>query len=82
MKTPVFDKFLREISSENGKAPDQDWIAYMLRFCGYCLIGEYLEHVWPIWVGSGRNGKGALERVIESILGDFAVHLRWSEIAE
>jgi putative DNA primase/helicase len=35
-----------------------------------------------MWVGSGRNGKGALERVIESILGDFAVHLRWSEIAE
>jgi len=80
--TPVFDKFMREISNQNGKPPDQDWIAYMLRFCGYCLIGEYLEHVWPIWVGSGRNGKGALERVIESILGEFAVHLRWSEIAE
>lgn len=82
MATPVFDKFMREISNENGKSPDQDWIAYMLRFCGYCLIGEYVEHVWPIWVGSGRNGKGALERVIESVLGDFAVHLRWSEIAE
>jgi putative DNA primase/helicase len=82
MKTPVFDKFMREISNENGKAPDKEWIAYMLRFCGYCLLGEYMEHVWPIWVGSGRNGKGALERVIESILGEFAVHLRWSEIAE
>lgn len=80
--TPVFDKFIRELSNENGKAPDHDWIGYILRFCGYCLIGEYLEHVWPIWVGSGRNGKGALERVIESILGEFAVHLRWSEIAE
>jgi putative DNA primase/helicase len=54
----------------------------MLRFCGYSLVGEYREHVWPIWVGSGRNGKGALERVIENIVGDFAVHLRWSEIAE
>ena len=82
METPVFDKFMRELSNENGKAPDQEWIAYMLRFCGYCLLGEYMEHVWPIWVGSGRNGKGALERVIESILGEFAVHLRWSEIAE
>jgi P4 family phage/plasmid primase-like protien len=82
MATPVFDKFMREISNENGKPPDQDWIAYMLRFCGYCLIGEYIEHVWSIWVGSGRNGKGALERVIESILAEFAVHLRWSEIAE
>jgi P4 family phage/plasmid primase-like protien len=82
METPVFDKFMRELSNENGKAPDDAWIAYMLRFCGYCLLGEYIEHVWPIWVGSGRNGKGALERVIESILGEFAVHLRWSEIAE
>lgn len=82
MRTPVFDKFMREISNENGKEPDEEWIAYMLRFCGYCLLGEYLEHVWPIWVGSGRNGKGALERVIESVLGEFAVHLRWSEIAE
>jgi P4 family phage/plasmid primase-like protien len=82
MPTPVFDKFMREISNENGKPADQEWIAYMLRFCGYCLIGEYIEHVWPIWVGSGRNGKGALERVIENIVGDFAVHLRWSEIAE
>jgi hypothetical protein len=35
-----------------------------------------------MWVASGRNGKGALERVIESILGEFAVHLRWSDIAE
>ena len=82
LDTPVFDKFMREISAENGKPADEEWIAYMLRFCGYCLIGEYVEHVWPIWVGSGRNGKGALERVIESILGEFAVHLRWSEIAE
>jgi P4 family phage/plasmid primase-like protien len=82
MATPVFDKFIRELSNENGKAPDHDWIAYMLRFCGYCLLGEYLEHAWSIWVGSGRNGKGALERVIESVLGEFAVHLRWSEIAE
>lgn len=82
MRTPVFDKFMREISNENGKPPDQDWVAYMLRFCGYCLTGEYREHVWAIWVGSGRNGKGALERVIESVLGEFAVHLRWSEIAE
>jgi len=57
-------------------------ICYMLRFCGYCLLGEYVEHVWLMWVGSGRNGKGALERVIESILGEFAIHLRWSEIAE
>jgi P4 family phage/plasmid primase-like protien len=82
MATPVFDKFMRELSNENGKDPDNGWIAYMLRFCGYCLLGEYVEHAWPIWVGSGRNGKGALERVIESILGEFAVHLRWSEIAE
>jgi P4 family phage/plasmid primase-like protien len=82
MPTPVFDKFMREISNQSGHAADEDWIAYMLRFCGYCLIGEYPEHVWPIWVGSGRNGKGALERVLERILGEFAVHLRWSEIAE
>jgi len=82
MPTPVFDKFMRELSNENGKDPDSGWIAYMLRFCGYCLLGEYVEHLWPIWVGSGRNGKGALERVIEGILGEFAVHLRWSEIAE
>jgi len=82
MATPVFDKFMREISNANGETPDQEWVRYMLRFCGYCLLGEYVEHVWPIWVGSGRNGKGALERVMESILGEFAVHLRWSEIAE
>lgn len=82
MATPVFDKFMREISNQNGESPDDNWISYMLRFCGYCLVGEYIEHAWPIWVGSGRNGKGALERVIESILGEFAVHLRWSEIAE
>jgi putative DNA primase/helicase len=82
LSTPVFDKFMREISNANGEAPDEDWIAYMLRFCGYCLLGEYREHVWPIWVGSGRNGKGCLERLLQFILGDFAVTLRWSEIAE
>jgi putative DNA primase/helicase len=80
--TPVFDKFMREISNENGKPQDADFVAYMMRFCGYCLLGDYPAHVWPIWVGSGRNGKGCLERLLQFILGEFAVTLRWSELAE
>ena len=82
METPVFDKFMREISNENGKQPDDDWIAYMLRFCGYCLIGEYPQHVWPIWVGSGRKTARVPLSESLSLFGEFAVHLRWSEIAE
>ncbi len=82
MPTPVFDKFMRELSNENGRGADEQWIAYMLRLCGYFLLGEYLEHVWSLWTGGGRNGKGSLERLVERILGEFAVQLRWSEIAE
>jgi P4 family phage/plasmid primase-like protien len=82
VQTPVFDKFMREISNENGAVPDAEWIAYMHRFCGYCLLGEYPEHVWSIWVGTGRNGKGALQRVLEAVLGDFAATVRWTEIQQ
>src|SRR5262249_3714833 len=31
MQTPIFDKFMRELSNENGKPPDTEWMSYMLR---------------------------------------------------
>ncbi|MBZ5596860.1 MAG: hypothetical protein LAN83_00945 [Acidobacteriia bacterium] len=80
MPTPVWDYFIRSISSANGQPPDQDWIASMTSLIGYCTLGIFTDHVWPLWTGSGRNGKSGLARLMQFILSDFCVTVRFSEL--
>lgn len=75
---PRWDRFLLEVFDSN-----QELIDYMQRFLGYCLTGSTEHHVLPIWYGTGRNGKGTIVRVLESILGsDYVVTLSSGYLAE
>ena len=74
------------VAPEDGGAPPDLWlkfldrvfnnndalIAFVQRFCGYCLTGEVSEHVFAFLFGTGRNGKGVFCSVIAYILGDYA----------
>jgi putative DNA primase/helicase len=52
---------------------DQELIAFLKRFVGYCLTGDTREHALVVFHGSGANGKSTLVGVLRRLLGDFAV---------
>ena len=79
--TPVYDYFMRSISSANDQPADEDWMRWMERLLGYCLLGALPYHIWPLWTGEGGNGKSCLARIIHYILGDFCALVRWSELS-
>jgi P4 family phage/plasmid primase-like protien len=78
--TPIYDYFLRSISSVNDQPADEDWMRWMERLLGYCLLGSLPYHIWPLWTGEGGNGKSCLARILHYILGDFCALVRWSEL--
>lgn len=65
-KCPRFDRFLSEA------IPDPTVRAYLARLFGYGATGVIREHVLPIFYGSGRNGKGVLDRITRHVLGEYA----------
>lgn len=81
IQTPCYDYFLRSISSGNDEPADEEFMAHLELFLGYCLIGHYNFHIWPLWTGAGGNGKTELAKLIKSTLGDFCALVRWSELA-
>jgi hypothetical protein len=78
--TPIYDYFMRSISSANDEPADEDWMRWMERLLGYCLLGSLPYHIWPLWTGEGGNGKSCLARILHYILGEFCALVRWSEL--
>src|SRR5271169_161605 len=78
--TPIYDYFMRSISSANDQPADEDWMRWMERLLGYCLLGSLPYHIWPLWTGEGGNGKSCLARILHYIMGDFCALVRWSEL--
>lgn len=63
---PELDAFLLRIQ------PDGEMRAFLQRLFGYSLLGKVVEHVLPIFWGSGGNGKGALIATVSFAAGDYA----------
>jgi P4 family phage/plasmid primase-like protien len=61
---PVFDEFILDIF-----AKDQDVVDYILKYWCYLLLPTYNFQKVLVWLGSGRNGKGTLSRIIQNMLG-------------
>jgi putative DNA primase/helicase len=53
---------------------DADIIAFLQRWCGYCLTGLTSEHALFFIYGPGGNGKSVFINTISAILGDYAVN--------
>jgi putative DNA primase/helicase len=64
---PTFDRFLGEVLPP-------DHAAFVLRLMGYALTGKANEHVFAMFIGSGRNGKTTLANVLPMILGDYCAN--------
>lgn len=48
---------------------NKELIDYLQRLLGYCLTGVVTESVFPIFWGSGQNGKSTLLRAVRNIMG-------------
>lgn len=55
---------------------DTELISYVQRFLGYAITGLNIEHVFPVWWGQGRNGKGTIIETISHILGPMAAPIQ------
>jgi putative DNA primase/helicase len=65
-KGTSFTKFLREIQ------PGEDMRDFLARLLGHALEGRVVEHVLPIFHGTGANGKSTLVEAVLFALGDYA----------
>lgn len=64
-ESPEFHKFIREV------LPDDDTRWYTQKLLGMALRGDEKDHVFAVFVGNGRNGKGALVRIIQKVMGQY-----------
>ena len=63
---PTWERFLIDVFESN-----QLIIEYVQRLLGYAMTGLIQEHVLPILIGIGRNGKGVLADTIMFVVGDL-----------
>jgi putative DNA primase/helicase len=66
-KAPRFLAFLAEI------LPDNELRYFVQRLFGTVLVGAQVEHILPVALGGGANGKSTLTKIVADIVGDYAV---------
>jgi putative DNA primase/helicase len=66
-KADEWGRFLERIFADNAET-----IAYVKRLFGYSITGEVGEHVLPILMGTGGNGKSQFVTAVTSLLGEHA----------
>lgn len=64
--TNVWSAFLARV------LPDQDERDYLQRVIGQAVYGRVREHLFPVLIGTGANGKGTAYGAIVHALGDYA----------
>lgn len=52
--------------------PDDDVREYLRRVIGQAIYGAVREHLFPVLIGTGANGKGTAYGAITNALGDYA----------
>ena len=62
----VTEKFLNEIIT------DEETLAAVMRYLGYCLTGEVNAEKAMLWYGRGGNGKGTLTNTLIRLFGSYA----------
>lgn len=67
MPTPLFLQFLHDFAQG-----DEAVMAFLQRFCGYCLTGETREHKLLFLCGPGGNGKSLILNLLRMIMGSYA----------
>jgi len=61
-------RFLSEIFEDN-----EALIGFVQRLCGVALVGHIYEHILPMAIGVGCNGKSVLCETVRSVFGHYAM---------
>ena len=71
-------KFLHLLFEEDQLAADDEHPVsdFIQRLLGYAMLGSDQLHIFPVWTGIGRNGKGTIVKVMCHIMGPMADTLR------
>lgn len=62
---PHWEHFVTEIMGD-----DPEMAAFLQRVFGYGVTGLAREHIFLVLFGRGRNGKGIMTEVIQTVLGE------------
>jgi P4 family phage/plasmid primase-like protien len=63
---PRFDAFLEQVQ------PDPDTRDYLMQVFALSMFGHVRDHVLPVLIGEGRNGKGTAIRIAHRVFGTYA----------
>ena len=55
---------------------DTDLISFIQKVLGKALRGDGSDHFFPIWYGSGANGKSVVQDILLHIAGDYGAAVR------
>ena len=61
---PTWERFVKEVMDD-----DQEVADFLRRAFGYGITGLSTEHVFIVFHGRGRNGKGIMTEIIQEVLG-------------
>jgi P4 family phage/plasmid primase-like protien len=61
---------------------DEAMAKFIQRLLGYGITGEVREEIFPIWTGSGRNGKGLLTQALQQLLGAYYKEMNCAIISD
>jgi putative DNA primase/helicase len=64
---PLWTEFLNRVTDNN-----QELVAFLQRYLGYCLTGDTSEHRFVFAYGTGANGKSTLVNTVAKVLADYA----------
>ena len=67
-KCPIWDEFV-----DYAMEGDEEVVAFVHRFFGYCLTGLVNEQVMLFMEGTGCNGKTTALLILMHVLGDYAI---------
>jgi putative DNA primase/helicase len=55
---------------------DEEVVKYIQRLFGYGITGSVREHIFPVFQGRGRNGKGMIIEVLQHVFGPLVATIR------
>eukprot|EP00798_Chlamydomonas_sp_ICE-L_P000167 gene167-biopygen28 len=61
---------------------DEEMARFLQILLGYGITGEVREEVFPVWTGSGRNGKGLLTQALQQLLGAYYKEMNCAIISD
>ncbi len=64
---PTWDRFLKDVTLSMVEMEN-----YHRRLAGYFTTGDISEHIFPVFYGDGRNGKGTEVETIKYVMGPLA----------